>query len=103
MRWVISHLWEADDFATAILMDAFYDALQAKGMSVPEALQYARTYLRCATIGQLRAAGWFDAAQEQNLPEEAASLLRQYARSNDRRIPFADECYWGGFICHKCN
>ena len=103
VRWVISHLWEADDFATAILMDAFYDALQAKGMSVPEALQYARTYLRCATIGQLRTAGWFDAAQEQNLPEEAASLLRQYARSNDRRIPFADECYWGGFICHKCN
>lgn len=59
-RWVISHLWEANDFTTPILMDAFYDAFLKKGMDVPEALQYAKNYLKTITIGQLKRDDWLE-------------------------------------------
>ena len=102
VRWVISHIWEAEDFTTPILMDAFYSAYLSKGMDVPEALQYAKNYLRTVTIGELRRFGWLDPDIEGRLSENTRMKLNAMREANDRRKPFMDESNWGGFVCYKC-
>lgn len=99
-RWVVSHIWKANDFTTPILMDAFYKAWHNLGFEVPDALQYAKQHLRTMTIGDLRSEGWLNGD-----PLRLPPALRQAVSSGsafDSRQPFRDEIYWGGFICHKC-
>lgn len=103
VRWVVSHLWKANDFATAIVMDMFYEAYQSYAMEVPDALRYAKQYLRRVTVGQLRDRGWFNPRQTWMLSQEARAELEWWSKTNDRRKPFAEERYWGGFVCHRCN
>ena len=100
-RWVISHMWEASDFTTPILMDAFYDALLKKGMEVPEALQYAKNYLKSITIGQLRQNGWLKLPRDIPFPEEIREAVEEMYSYPDQEMPFQDEYYWGGFTVHK--
>lgn len=100
-RWIICHMWEASDFATPILMDAFYDAYLNKGKDVPEALQYAKSYLRNLTVGEMRNAGWLDLPQDDRLSSDTKQRILTLQAANDRRKPFADEFYWGGFTVHK--
>lgn len=100
-RWVISHLWEVSDFATPILMDAFYDAYLHKGKEVPEALQYAKQYLRNLTVGEMRSAGWLDISRNDQLSSNMKQRILALQAANDRRKPFSDEFYWGGFTVHK--
>lgn len=100
-KWVVSHLWEANDFATPIFMDYFYEALIRRGAEVPDALRYARDKLRHVTIARLRQDGWLDLGEEQ-VGREAAEQIRALRLAHDRRRPFADEAYWGGFVVHRC-
>ncbi len=102
VRWVVTHIWKAADFTTPIFMDAFYFAYLTYQMDVPEALQYAKQYLRNVTIGELRKNGWLD-PDPRILGEGAdVSLLNALKRRNDSSKPFTDEYYWGGFVCHRC-
>lgn len=101
VRWIVSHMWEASDFATPILMDAFYNAHLNMGLEVPEALQYAKNYLRTATIGELRRNGWLDIPRNSKLSEKSIDAILEMREANDRRKPFADEFFWGGFVVHK--
>lgn len=103
VRWVVSHLWEASDIATPILMDAFYDAYLNLGMDVPDALNHAKEYLRTVTLGELRRNGWFDAIDMLQLSEKANEELKLIRLAPDRRRFFQDEFFWGGFVCHNCN
>jgi len=100
-RWVISHMWEASDFTTPILMDAFYDALLRKGMEVPEALQYAKNYLKSVTIAQLRQNGWLELPRDIPFPENIREAVEEMRHWPDQEMPFQDEYYWGGFTVHK--
>ncbi len=100
-RWVISHMWEANDFATPILMDIFYEALLKKGMEVPEALQYAKQHLKTITIGQLRQDGWLELPQDIPFPENIREAVEEMRHWPDQEMPFLDEYYWGGFTVHK--
>lgn len=100
-RWIISHLWEVSDFATPIFMDAFYDAYLHKGKEVPEALQYAKQYLRNLTVGEMRSAGWLDFSHNDQLSSNMKERILALQAANDRRKPFSDEFYWGGFTVHK--
>lgn len=102
VRWIVSHIWQASDLSTPVLMDAFYDAYLNKGYQVPDALQYAKDYLRQLTVGDLRRAGWLDPGLEEHLPEAAREALCELRRANDRRRPFRQEWFWGGFICNRC-
>lgn len=103
VHWVISHMWKASDFATPILMDAFYDAYLFRGMDVPDALQYAKQYLRGITVGELREKGWLDLQNDLHLDDPARKELEQLRQCRiDRRRVFEDVFYWGGFVCHKC-
>lgn len=101
VHWVICHMWEAADFTTPILMDAFYEAYLYQGKDVPEALQYAKDYLRNVTIGELRQAGWLDDPSDSRIQESTKKYLQVMRKANDRRRPFTDEYYWGGFTVHK--
>ena len=100
-RWIICHMWEASDFATPILMDAFYYAHLNLCMEVPEALQYAKNYLRGVTVGDLLREGWLDIPNDLDLPIESQEEILALRNANMRRRPFEDEFYWGGFTVHK--
>lgn len=102
VHWIVSHIWQANDFSTPILMDAFYDAYLYRGMDVPDALRYAKAYLRGATIGELRQNGWLTLQQDSRISQAVANVLTALARAADHRKPFTDEAFWGGFICHQC-
>lgn len=102
VRWVVTHIWQARDLTTPILMDALYDAYLRQGMDVPEALCYARDYLCRVSVGKLRENGWLDPVEDPRLSAQDREELERLSRERDRRRPFADECFWGGFICHRC-
>lgn len=100
-RWVVSHIWQANDFSTPILMDAFYDARLNKGMEVPDALRYAKNYLRTVTIGELRRNGWFDLPDDDRIQAEIRDSVNEMYHWNDREKPFTEEVFWGGFTVHR--
>lgn len=102
VRWIVCHIWNAQDFATPILMDAFYDAYLNQGYSVPDALQYARHYLSDVTVGQLRQNGWLTPPEDPRISQMDRAYLEDISRSPDSRKLFRDESFWGGFVVYKC-
>ncbi len=98
-RWIVSHLWKADDVATAVLMDAFYRAYCSaeKPVSVPEALVQAKNYLRTVTVGELRRT----MGDKAHISASVGDFLAGLQSKNERRKPFANERYWGGFSVHR--
>lgn len=100
-RWVVTHMWEANDFSTPILMDAFYDAWLNKGKDIPDALQYAKNYLRTVTIGTLRQNGWLSPPNDERISEDILAEINDMKSWPDDIKPFKDEYYWGGFTVHK--
>ena len=103
VHYVISHLWSADDFGTAVLMDMFYYMYIEKRQTPPEALRLAKNYLRNVTIGHLRKQKWFAYIKE-HMPELYSKKMVQVYESYDDQVrPFKNESYWGGFSCYWCN
>lgn len=100
-RWMISHMWKANDFATAVLMDAFYSAYLSRGMDVPDALQYAKQHLRTVTIRELHQEGWLDLPKDIPFPESIRWEISDMRTWPENETPFADEFCWGGFTVHK--
>ena len=100
-HYVISHLWEADDFSTAVFMDAFYYQYAEKGKEPPKALNLAKTYMRNVTIGDLRKAHWFENMRSINNSGTVSSAL-EYEKMDDEVRPFRNEAFWGGFTCYQC-
>ena len=102
VHYVISHLWEADDFGTAVFMDAFYYQYAVKHISPPIALNLAKTYMRNVTIGDLRNKHWFDQIRMIDSDEKLLKTILEYERLDDELRPFKSEAYWGGFTCYQC-
>ena len=102
-KYVVSHLWAADDFATAILMDAFYYQYVEKKQSPPAALNFAKNYLKNVSIGELKHRQWFTYMKKSTVDTEAIKIIEKYENYNDRVRPFKGEAYWGGFVCYQCN
>lgn len=101
-HYVISHLWEANDFSTAILMDAFYYQYVEKMQSPPIALSLAKNYLKQVTIGELKRRHWFDYVRQSDIDYKTGQMLFQYENMDDQIRPFKGEAYWGGFACYQC-
>ena len=101
-RWVVCHIWSADDFATAVLMGRFYREYLEYGKSVPDALHAAKDYLRCVTVAQLRKDGWLRIPWELRGDRNVISRIEAIDRANDHRTPFNREYFWGGFVCYRC-
>lgn len=102
VRFVISHLWEANDFSSAVLMDAFYFYYSEKRLSPQSSLKAAKKYLRQVSIGELRQNHWFDYVQQRNIDTKTERLIAQYEKMDDRTRPFKSEAYWGGYACYQC-
>lgn len=100
-RWIVSHMWNAEDFTTPILMDAFYNAYLNKGMEVPEALRYAKKYLSTVTVGELIEKGWLDLPKDTIFSYEMRNAIYELRHWDRNETPFSDEYYWGGFTVHK--
>ena len=100
--WIVSSLWHVDDYATSILMDAFYASMFDRQLPVPDALRTAKHYLRTVTVDELWENGWLELPDGLPVSEETRKNIERLKNSNGRRKPFSDERFWGGFVCHKC-
>lgn len=103
VHYVISHLWSADDFGTAVLMDVFYYLYLEEKLDPPEALNMAKNYLRNVTIGQLRKRKWLAYIKNHIADLNVRKRVQEYERYDDRMRPFKSEAYWAGFSCYCCN
>lgn len=103
VKYVIAHLWVADDFSAAVLMDAFYYEYARHRLKPPEALRRAKKYLKTVTVRELKEKGWFDFALHRDDVDEPMKLsIQRYMRLRDSVKPFAGEACWGGFSCYRC-
>lgn len=101
-HYIITHLWEANDFSTAVLMDIFYYLYAEKKQDPPGALALARRYLQQVTIGDLRNRHWFDYAGSLPPDYHYSDTISLYESMDDQVRPFKGEAYWGGFACYQC-
>lgn len=102
VHYCITHLWEANDFSTAVLMDAFYHQYAENKQSPPKALSLAKSYLKQLTIGDLRKNGWLDLDRYKDLDPGSMRQLLKYQNTDDSVRPFKGEAYWAGFACYQC-
>ena len=100
---MISSLWSANDLATAILMDAFYDYYANGVDEPPAALRKAQEYLQNVTIEELRTQGWFRGDTYQLLDDDSRKFMESLECKNGRWKPFRQEVFWGGFVCCQCH
>lgn len=104
VKYVISCLWTADDFASAVLMAEFYRQYKGRKLSPPAALRAAKKYLRRVTIQELAEKNWFDIALKNGeLSSEAREAVLGLSNMSPRFAPFNNEIYWAGFTCFRCN
>lgn len=104
VKYVISNIWNADDMATLILMDAFYYQYCIKKVAPPVALKRAKQYLRKVTIGDLKRRNWFEYILHDNILNENIKMkIVSYSKRNEMFRPFKNEIYWSGFTCFRCN
>lgn len=103
VQYVISHLWSANDFSTAILMDEFYYQYMEKKQSPPAALALAKNYLKNVRIGELKKKSWFDKVKRSKIDDNTKSYIEKYEDMDEKVKPFMNEAFWGGFVCYKCN
>lgn len=103
VKYVISNLWSADDFATAVIMDAFYYFYTNGWNEPPIALSKAKDYLQNVTIDELKRQGWFHPSTYQMLDAESRNFMNSLENKNGKLRPFRDESFWGGFTCYECH
>ena len=103
VKYVISSLWSANDLATAILMDVFYDYYANGVDEPPAALRKAQEYLQNVTIEELRTQGWFRGDTYQLLDDDSRKFMESLECKNGRWKPFRQEVFWGGFVCCQCH
>jgi len=88
---VVSSLWGADDFATAILMIKFYQELPDAD-SVALALNAAQNWMRGVSIEDLRV--WIRLL---NLDEKYRGMVELWLISSSEEQPFREPKYWAAF------
>lgn len=104
VKYVISCLWSADDFATAVLMTEFYRQYKQCRLSPPAALREAKRYMRRVTIAELARDGWFDEAlKSSELSAELREAVCELSLKAPQFSPYKNEIYWAGFTCFRCN
>lgn len=94
VRAIISCLWEADDFATAVLIRKMYEF--AKNMKLSEALRKAQQYLKSVSLLELKNEGWFDDKLIKKVGLVAENM-RKIAQGPDDAKIFCEEKYWAGY------
>ena len=98
VKYVICSLWNQSDVGTAVMMEEFYRLYVQERKTPCEAIREAQIYLKNITIRELKDKKWLSIGDVRVQP-----VLEVYRNMNDRRKPFRDEVYWGGFECFRCN
>lgn len=97
VKYIISALWEVDDFATSVLMNYFYDNIK-KGTSVPMALYNAKLQLKKTTTRELIELVKCD---KEKMPESYMNMLSEFEQLPDNYCYYSSIKYWGSFICNR--
>ena len=96
VNYIISSLWEVDDFATAILMQLFAKEWNA-GKTVEESLLNAKRKLRIMTVEDVYQHIIQNGAID-SIPGDMPETLRTLDQTKQIfRAPY----YWAGFVCYQ--
>jgi CHAT domain-containing protein len=107
---VLCSLWPVDDYATSLLMGAFYQRHLGEALSIGRALREAQRWVRGLRLDELRqrlaaeleslerrrAAGAADAADERQA-EELRIWLEELEVAPAGEPPLSHPYYWAGF------
>lgn len=97
VKYIISALWEVDDFPTAVLMNIFYENLK-KDMPAAEALFQAKIQLKNMTVEKLIALIQQD---KELLICSCDELLAEFERLPPQYCYYSSMRYWGSFTCNR--
>lgn len=98
VKYVISALWQVDDFAAAVLMIFFYQIL-LDCRNVPEALAGAKLRLRNMTAGELY---WMIQDDKDLISEELYQKLSSYfAEVPEGTLLYRSPRYYASFVCYQ--
>ncbi len=97
VKYIISALWDVDDFPTAVLMNYFYENLQ-KEICIPEALFLAKMRLRNTTVKELKELIIRD---KKIMPESCEQFFTIFQNMPEEYCCYESVQYWGSFICNQ--
>lgn len=98
VKYVISSLWDIEDFSSTMFMIHFYANMIDKHMTPPAALQASQQFMRKASLRD-----WKSFFQSQKLKQEYSAQLLELLEDigKTRPIPFQQPHYWAAFICQQ--
>lgn len=97
VKYVVSALWEVDDFPTAVLMSYFYENMR-EGIQVPAALAKAKRQLRNTSVEVLMEL----VNRDKNImPDSYNELLSTLSKLPAEYCCYSSPWYWGSFICTR--
>lgn len=96
VNYIVSSLWEVDDFATAVLMQLFSEGWSS-GKSVEESLMKAKEKMRNMTVGEIY---YYITGNDaiKSIPNE---ILDELLSMDSERKIFSSPYYWAGFVCYQ--
>lgn len=96
VKYIVSSLWEVDDFATAVLMQLFSEGWNA-GISVEGALLDAKKKMRSMTAGEI----YHYIARNDAMDSVPNEVLNGILDMDPGRLLFREPYYWAGFVCYQ--
>jgi CHAT domain-containing protein/tetratricopeptide (TPR) repeat protein len=94
-KTIVMSMWKLDDLSTCLLMLLFYEEVIYSQTGCASALRKAQLALRNMTIGMIRKRCTSDC----RFRSLGAEIGNQFFGLEDAVRPFANEIYWGGFVC----
>jgi CHAT domain len=95
-KYTISSLWNIPTKASVLLMDRFFELYQSEGLTPPQALAQAQTYVRNITLGELKQ---LDIGQAIVKELQGETVRKLSLTATDDVKPLADPHFWGAWIC----
>ena len=92
----------ANDVATAVLMEYFYNGYIIQKLNPADALAQAKVQLKDTTIRDLENLGVIQYGIKHSSDVKSRAIFEKLGRRPPTTKPFANEYYWGGFACHRC-
>lgn len=96
VNYIVSSLWEVDDFATAVLMQLFSEEWN-NGKSVESSLMEAKEKMRNMTAGEIYCYIVSNDAAD-SIPSE---ILKDILSMDSEEKIFSAPYYWAGFVCYQ--
>nr|WP_253288930.1 CHAT domain-containing protein [Eubacterium sp. MSJ-13] len=96
VNYIVSSLWEVDDFATAVLMQLFSEEWN-NGKSVEKSLLDAKEKMRNMTAGEI----YYYIARNDAIDSIPNEVLDDILSMDSERRIFDAPYYWAGFVCYQ--